>query len=59
MSDRATLLIGAVTTVLFVSIGATLFAEGRTLIGSIVLGLGVLRGTMWVRQALAARAETP
>ena len=57
MSDRASLLIGAVTTVLFVTVGATLFAEGRTLLGSIVIGLGVLRGTMWVRQALASRGE--
>lgn len=57
MNARVNLMIGALTSVLFLVVGTSVFMEGRTVIGSIIFGLGVLRGTLWIRQFLAVRAE--
>jgi len=50
VSRRLRILIGAMTTVLVCGLGALLWAEGRTIMGPVVLGFGLFRGVVWVRQ---------
>lgn len=50
MNRRLRILVGLMTTVLVCGIGGLLLAEGRTLMGSVVLAFGVFRGVVWVRQ---------
>ena len=51
---RLPLLMGVLTTVLFVAVGVMLVVEQRTNLGLLVIGLGALRGLLTVRQARSA-----
>lgn len=53
MSRRLRILIGAMTTVLVCGVGALLLAEGRPMVGGVVLAFGLFRGAVWVRQVRA------
>lgn len=55
MTPRASLFIGAITTGLFLVVGISLLIEGRSVLGGVVTGLGVLRGLLWARQLAASR----
>ena len=50
MSPRATLMVGAFTTLLFLVLGVVMVAGGRMTLGWVIVGLGVLRGLLWLRQ---------
>ena len=50
MTPRTRLYIGALTTVLFLSVGAMLIVDGQTTLGGALAGLGALRGVLlWVQ----------
>jgi hypothetical protein len=51
MSARFPLMMGIMTTVMFVGVGTLLVVEQRTNLGLLVIGLGVIRGLLTVRQA--------
>jgi len=53
MSGRLRLMTGAITTLIFLFIGLTLLSEGSQRIGAALAGLGVFRGALLVRQAMA------
>ncbi|MBW1876726.1 MAG: hypothetical protein JRJ84_00035 [Deltaproteobacteria bacterium] len=57
MSPRAMLMVGAVTTLLFLSFGVVLIAGDRTILGCVIMGLGLLRGLLWLRQLSLYREE--
>jgi len=57
MSPRAALMVGAFTALLFLVLGAVMVAGGRTTLGWVIVGLGVVRGLLWLRQLNAYRAE--
>jgi hypothetical protein len=57
MSPRATLMVGAFTTLLFLGFGVVLIAGGRATLGWVIAGLGVLRGLLWLRQLSLYRSE--
>ena len=50
MSERGRMLIGVVTTAVFVGVGITFLTEGSTMLGVGLLALGVLRGGLVVVQ---------
>lgn len=43
--------LGMLSTLMFVGIGATLFLEGATWIGALLLALGLMRGLFLIRDA--------
>ena len=45
MNNRAKVLVGMVTTVVFVTASAVAFNVGRTGVGTLMLGLGIFRGS--------------
>ncbi len=53
MSGKLRVMTGILTTLIFLAIGLTLLSEGSQRIGALLTGLGVLRGGVVVRQALA------
>lgn len=57
MPARGRLLIGAITTVAFVGVGASLIGSGRTVGGAVVLGLGLFRGVAWITELRRAFAD--
>ena len=50
MSPRVRLLLGLVTTAVLCLVGATVLADGNTVVGGIILGLGAFRGIVWLNQ---------
>jgi hypothetical protein len=44
------ILVGAVTTVVFFGVGASVFGGGSPIGGSVLLGLGLYRGLMLARE---------
>ena len=53
VSPKARLLMGVLTTVMFLGVGTMLILEERLVLGAIVVVLGALRGLLTVRQARA------
>jgi len=53
MSGRLRLMTGAITTLIFLGIGLSLLSEGNNRIGAVLAALGVFRGGVLVRQAVA------
>ncbi|MEZ4318258.1 MAG: hypothetical protein R3F61_12180 [Myxococcota bacterium] len=53
LSPRLRILLGAVTTVVFLGIGASVYGGGSTIGGAVLIGLGLFRGLMWVREVRA------
>lgn len=51
MTPRARILVGALTTAVFIGIGGMMVAEGNTTLGGVVVALGVLRGILLVVQS--------
>ncbi len=47
---RLRVLIGAITTLVFAGLGASLVSGGNTWSGAVLLLLGLYRGVMWVRE---------
>lgn len=54
LSPKQRVLVGAITTVAFVGIGLSLWAEGRPLVGGVLTALGLYRFVAWVREVRAA-----
>ncbi|MCB9677490.1 MAG: hypothetical protein H6737_20445 [Alphaproteobacteria bacterium] len=54
LGPRASLLLGAVSTVAFLGVGASVYVGGSPVGGFVLVALGVYRGVMWVREARGA-----
>ena len=54
MTGALRVLIGFLTTVVFLGVGATLYSEEQPLIGGALIALGVLRGVVVAQQARQA-----
>ena len=53
MRGQLRVLLGILSTLLFVGIGATLFVEGARWVGALLLALGVMRAIFVIRDARA------
>ena len=50
LSPRLRILIGAITTVVFIGAGVSVWMGGTPIGGAVLVGLGAYRGIMWLRE---------
>jgi hypothetical protein len=50
------LMLGALTVVLFTTVGLSMMASNTT-IGGFIIGLAALRGLVWIREAMVVRQQ--
>ncbi len=58
MSERLRILVGVLSTVMFLGLGGLMLSEERTGLGAVFLAIGLLRGSLLARQ-LFGNDETP
>jgi len=57
LSTRIRIFIGVTTTVVFVGVGGTMVLEQQTVLGSVLIGLGILRAGVLFRQIRQTRPD--
>jgi len=50
LDPRARLMLGVLTTLMFLGIGGSLYLEGSSLGGAVLVSLGLFRAWMWIRE---------